>query len=363
MKSRQLSKAPVHITRQTALGFTLMEMAVVITLMAIFLTMGLRMLRATQESAAWSETRAKQERIKVALIAFLRTNGRLPCPDSALPPTGGEPVACLVNAGRGVLPWKVLGLSVGDVQDGWANFFTYRVANRTPASASNWTIKAGLPAAAPFTIAELATPLTAFTLQERNDVGVLGAALSPNPVVVIISHGKNGSGARTVRGTAVIPLPTGADELANAGAASTTFVRRTPTDVAGATGGTFDDLVAYMTPGDLLQPLVDDKTLKGGTPAYYREQAVQQAALAMTPCTPQSVAPVLTSIQPGIGNGTVTYSCPGAAYACFAPGTPVTSATLGAKQLYQLSMFGAAAADVTYSNLFAAYPGIVTRCP
>ena len=363
MKTRPPSQATTHTTRQGMSGFTLVEMAVVVTLMAIFMTLGLRLLGARQESAAWSDTKVKQERVKVALISFLRTNGRLPCPDSALPPTGAEPAACLVNAGRGVLPWKVLGLSVGDVQDGWANFFTYRVANRTPVSASNWTIKAGLPAAAPFTIAELATPLTAFVLQERSDAGVLGAALTPHPVVVIISHGKNGAGARTVRGAAVIPLPTGADELANAGAASTSFVMRTPTDVAGATGGAFDDIVAYMTPKDLLQPLLDDKTLKGSTVSYYREQAIQQAAVAMTPCTPQSVAPVLAGIQPSVGNGTITYSCPSAAHSCFAPGTVVSGATLGAKQLYQLSMFGAPAADVTYAQLIAAYPGITTRCP
>lgn len=243
-------------------GFTLVEMAVVIVIMAILMTAGLRMLQATQDNAAWRETRLKQDRIKVALLGFLRTNGRLPCPDSTMPPTGASPVACLVNAGRGVVPWQVLGLSVGDVQDGWANFFTYRVANRTPASSSNWTIKAG------FTINELTAPLVSLTLKERSDTGVLGAAITPNPVVMILSHGKNGAGARTLRGTAVIPLPVGADELANAGAASTSFVMRSPTDVAGATGGIFDDALAYMTPNDLLQPLLDDKTLKGVCVAY-----------------------------------------------------------------------------------------------
>lgn len=246
-------------------GFTLVEMAVVVLLIGIVLTMGLGMMRSTQENAAWSETRLKQDRIKVALIGFFRTNGRLPCPDSALPPTGAEPAACLVNAGRGVLPWKVLGLSVGDVQDGWSNFFTYRVANRTPASSQNWTVKAGATA---FSLRELTAPLATFTLQERSDAGVLGAALVPNPVVVLISHGKNGAGARTVRGTALLPAPVGADELANATAGSTSFVMRTPTTVTAAPGGAFDDVVAYMTPNQLFQPMLDDKTLIGVCSAY-----------------------------------------------------------------------------------------------
>lgn len=54
---------------------------------------------------------------------------------------GAENTPCLVNAGRGIVPWQALGLSMGDVQDGWSNFFTYRVANRTPATSSNWTLR------------------------------------------------------------------------------------------------------------------------------------------------------------------------------------------------------------------------------
>ncbi|MEN9376977.1 MAG: hypothetical protein RL710_2134 [Pseudomonadota bacterium] len=341
-----------------AAGFTLVEMAVVVTLMAIVLTMGLRLLSATRDSAAWSETKVKQERIKGALLAYLRTNGRLPCPNSVAPWDGAEDTPCLVNAGRGIVPWQALGLSIGDVQDGWSNFFSYRVANRTPATSSNWTLTAGATA---FTLGELGTPLTAFTLRERDAAGVLGAAVVPNPVVMIISHGKNGAGARTVRGT-VLPAPTGVDELANATVASTSFVSRTPTEVAAAFGGLFDDVVASMSPRDLLQPLVDDKTLKGSTPAFYREQALQQVALAS--CTPPIPAPSLVAVQPSVGNSAIVYSCPVApAYSC-RTGTAVSNAsTAPAKRLYQLSMFGAAAADVTYAQLLAAFPGISTRCP
>lgn len=365
--------------RTQSSGFTLVEMAVVVVLMGIVMTLGLRMLQATQNNAAWSETKLKQERIKVALVSFLRTNGRLPCPDSALPPTGAEPANCLVNAGRGVLPWQALGLSVGDVQDGWSNLFTYRVANRTPVTSSNWTIKAGLPAAAPFTITELTTPLTALTVQARSDAGVLGPALVPSPVVVILSHGKNGSGARTVRGAAVLPAPVGADELSNSAAASTTFITRTPTDVAGATGGAYDDLVAYMTPKDLLQPLLDDKTLKG-VDTSYRELAMAQLALYVytlpplpspSNCRPPPPADVavaqalVNSIIPTVGNGAITYSC--AAGDLCNTATPMQSSnapvTAPGQVLYRLSLFGGPVLPVTYSQLQAAYPAIQTRCP
>ena len=335
----------------------MVEMAVVLAIMAVALTLGLSLLNANQQNAAWSETKLKQERIKVALIAYMRTNGRLPCPNSVAPWDGAEDTPCLANAGRGIVPWQALGLSLSDVQDGWSNFFSYRVANRTPVTSSNWTLTTGV---APFTIDELTTPLVAFTVQRRDTAGVLAPAMVPNPVVMIISHGKNGAGARTIGGTQ-IAAPTGADELANAGAASTSFVIRTPTDVAAAAGGLFDDIVAYLTPTDLLQPLVDDKTLKGSTAAYYREQAIAQVALAS--CTPPLVAPVLTAVQPSVGNGTITYSCPaGVGYLC-RTGTAVSNATVGTATLYQLSMFGGAAADVTYAQLVAAYPAIAGRCP
>ena len=366
-----LDTPPDSTHRTKAQGFTLVEMAVVVVLMGIALTMGLRMLQATQNNAAFAQTQLKQERIKLALIAFLRTNGRLPCPDAALPPTGAEPAACLVNAGRGVLPWQALGLGVGDVQDGWSNFFTYRVANHTPVASSNWTIKVGLPAALPFTINELTAPLPALTLQARSDAGVLGAAMVPNPVVVILSHGKNGFGARTVRGAATLPAPPGADEASNALAASTTFITRTPTEVAAAAGGAYDDLVASMSAKDLLQPLLDDKTLKG-IAASYRELAIAQ--LAVSSCTQQPLVavaqPLVDAISPTIGNGTIAYTCgptppvlPAVPPDLCLSSAPVNAGTAGGQVLYRLSLFGAAAAPVTYAQLQAAYPAIAARCP
>ena len=354
--------------RSAFAGFSLIEMAVVLVLVTIVTSLGLGLLRANQENAAWTETKMKQERIKVALNSFLRTNGRLPCPNSGAPWDGAEDrpdvnpglpaTTCTGTNGRGIVPWQALGIGRGEVQDGWGNFFTYRVANRTPVTSSNWTINSGT---APFSIAELATPLTTFTLQQRDAAGVLAAAMTPNPVVIILSHGRNGNGAWTVQGT-LIPLPAPADELVNATTASTSFIDRALNEVAGSTGGPFDDLVSYLTPTDLLQPLVDSKFLTGSTAAFYREQAIRQVALIS--CTPPLAGPSLAAIQPGIGNGTITYTCPVAvAYACRTATAVSNATTAPGKQLYQLSMFGAAAQDVTYADILAAFPGISARCP
>ncbi len=67
-------------------------------------------LMVTQNNAAISATRTQQDRIQLALIGFLSSNGRLPCPDVAVPPTDAQPASCWVNAGRGVLPWQAVGL-------------------------------------------------------------------------------------------------------------------------------------------------------------------------------------------------------------------------------------------------------------
>ena len=337
-------------------GFSLIEMSVVVLLMSIFLTMGLGLMRAKMENAAWSETKLKQEKIELALIQFLRANGRLPCPNSGATLNGTETAPCLVNAGRGVVPWAALGLTRAEVLDGWGNFISYRVANRTPASASNWTITTG---AAAFTLAELNVPLVGITIQERSNAGVI-TAITQNAVVALISHGKNGAGARTISGT-TLAAPAGIDETANASPTGTTFVTRSPTEVAAATGGLYDDLVTYMTPQDVLQPLVDDKTLRARSTQQYRELAMQQVALIS--CTPPLAPPSFAAIQPTVGNGAIVYSCPGGvSYSCRSS-TAITNATLPNKQLYQLTVFGVGPIDVTYANLQLAFPSISGRCP
>jgi hypothetical protein len=207
-----------------------------------------------------------------------------------------------------VVPWKDLGLSVADVQDGWSNFFTYRVANQTPATSSNWTIKTGAGA---FAITELTTPLTTFELRERSTAGVLGPALSPNPVIMIVSHGRNGLGARTIGGS-LLPAPTGADEVSNASVSSTTFVSRALTDVAAATGGIFDDVVNYMTPGDLLQPLINEGTLK--------------ACVAYCSAGAGGTTTTITSVASCSTNGVGICTCPGGAGVL---GTPAQGTCVG----------------------------------
>ena len=257
-------------------GFTLAEIAIVLAVIGIAMTMGLKMLTATLENGAISETQAKQERIKLALVSYLRTNGRLPCPDTATPATGNELTPCIASValGYGVPPWLTLQLSRDAVLDGWGNFFSYRVANTQPAAVlRNWTSRT---VGTPFDINELTTPNVALIIQERTAPAAALTQITDRAVFVILSHGKNGLGALTTRGADRVPPPTVAvalDENTNGTAVGRTFVRRAfnerPQDAIPAVpppvnpGGPFDDLVAYMTGQELLRSLTAEKTLYG----------------------------------------------------------------------------------------------------
>ena len=242
-------------------GFTLAEMAIVVVLMGIVLTMGLRMTTASLNNSAYAETASKQAQIKMALIAYLRTNGVLPCPDTKAVLNGTQVSPCTATAAAsyGIVPYATLGLPRDAVQDGWGNFFTYKVANGVapPVGMRNWTAKVAPPAV--FDIVQLTSPVPAITIQQGDGVTAL-TTITTNAVAVILSGGKNGYGTKTVQGTLNSPSPN-ADEIVNATATTNRFIVRPYTDRVGALGGPFDDRIVYLLPQDLLQPLITEQTI------------------------------------------------------------------------------------------------------
>lgn len=232
-------------------------------LIGIVMSMGLKMVTSTLENAAYSETKSKQERVKIALISYLRTNGVLPCPDNtAGVATGAAAVSCNANAadGYGVVPWQTLGLSRESVIDGWGNYFTYRVATGNPGG-KNWTAK--LASGTDLTINEIKTPTDALTIQGLDSAGTGLVNVTTKGVVTIVSHGKNAFGAKTTKVAGRISSAgIGAGETTNATANTSTFVFRPVNEATGAFNGPYDDLLAYMTPEDLLQPLISEGSLK-----------------------------------------------------------------------------------------------------
>lgn len=295
-------------------GFTLVELAIVIVLIGVAMTLGLKTITATIENSLYSETKSKQERIKMALVSYLRTNGILPCPDNsgaAVVATGLAAAACSPAAanGYGIVPWRTLGISRETVVDGWGNYFSYRVANGS--TGKNWTSIA-VPAT-DMTINELKVQTDALTIQELNSDGTALVDVTKKAVVVIVSHGKNGFGAKTTKVGARMPTDdAGAGETTNATVGTTTFVLRAVTDVAAAFNGPYDDIATYMLPQDLLQPLVNEGTVKSCI-AYCSSAVTSSCSNATETCACFGVG-----LQ-GVPAGTTPCSGAGICGICVAP--------------------------------------------
>jgi prepilin-type N-terminal cleavage/methylation domain-containing protein len=268
-------------------GFTLIEIAVVVFLIGLLAAMGISALTSQLSNAAISATKKKQDTIKDALIAYLGKNKRLPCP--AIDNSGVEaPRNIAITPGDpncqgnfGIVPYVTLDLTKSAALDGWENFFSYAV---TP----QWTmtydsIIANQVAGGTASI----SPAKSFNAGAKGSHPVSGR-LPTSPytaipvtleaVVVLVSHGKNGSGALTSKGTPNLPPVAGTDEFANAPVSPWTapavFYQREYTEVDALGIGAYDDVLQWFSAKDMLLPLVKDGALKSAD-AQWVEQIAQ----------------------------------------------------------------------------------------
>lgn len=126
-------------------GFTLIELAVVIAITGVILVMAAGFALPLMQTAKRIETEEKIEKVSRALAFYAIRNNRLPCPavpdrGAANPPFGYErgsgaggddiPADCTMAAANwnGIVPFATIGLTEGDVTDGYGNPFTYAVS-------------------------------------------------------------------------------------------------------------------------------------------------------------------------------------------------------------------------------------------
>ena len=169
-------------------GFTLIEMAVAVFIIALLLGSILVPLTTQVEQRKISDTRKGLEEIREALVGFAVINGRLPCPDTDADPSsagyGLENTPC--NAANptaeGFLPWRTLGAAEVDA---WG---IRRTAAASPRN-GDWRYRVDRNFAAPggFT---LATGFATDSLTVRNNAGndLTG---TERPVAIIFSAGPN----------------------------------------------------------------------------------------------------------------------------------------------------------------------------
>jgi prepilin-type N-terminal cleavage/methylation domain-containing protein len=253
-------------------GFTLTELAVVMTIVAFLLASLMYTLSAQSDQRNLDETRRRLEQARELILAFAVVNGRLPCParsaataapvtvsgdevrNSAVnPDCVGDTVADYYGGTSGgvrlgLLPARAIGFQQVDAGglaiDAWANPIRYAVAYTTTgcaATAPHWTNSANLRTNGvgcqpnDLLVCKSASGITASTCGgAANEIRTQSLV-----VAVIYSAGKNGG---TPTGG------TGADEAANLnGDAVFVFHTPTPSDFV---NGEFDDQMVWITVGE-----------------------------------------------------------------------------------------------------------------
>lgn len=120
-------------------GFSLVEMAIVLTIVALLMTGLFPMLSGQVEQQRRTETKKLLNEIQQALIGYAIINNKLPCPATTADPSnasyGFADTSCTSPATEGYLPWKTLGVAETDAWgtprantgDQWLGYWRYRV--------------------------------------------------------------------------------------------------------------------------------------------------------------------------------------------------------------------------------------------
>ena len=245
-------------------GFTLIEMAIVLMIVALLLGGMLVPLSAQMDQRNVSDTQKALSEIKEALIGYAIANGRLPCPASSTSngvesPVGGGNCTNFYN---GFVPAATLGVTsavdnqghTGFAVDSWGNRIHYAVTAQTATVSgfnSNvaFTVFTTTNGMSADTISNLAPNLlvcsTASGATSSSCAsGPPSTALttSPGVPVVIYSTGKNGASGGASGDEAENPNPNSSDN-------DRVFVSHNLTT-------TFDDLVTWISPNILYNRMV-----------------------------------------------------------------------------------------------------------
>lgn len=244
-------------------GFTLMEVAVVVFIIALILGSIMVPLSAQVDQRQSADAQRQLEEIREALIGFALAQNKpklyLPCPDATTAIGGATPndgredrvgTACATLEGN--VPWVTLGIPGADP---WGNRIRYRVSTQYSDSADTAPIT--LASDGQLQVCSASTCVGSETITEptvdRN-----------KPAALLLIHGPNGWGAISAATNALV-LPPGcaaaagcadmsANEIENADG-DLIFVSRPPSP-SNSSGGQFDDIVIWLSPHVLKQRLV-----------------------------------------------------------------------------------------------------------
>jgi prepilin-type N-terminal cleavage/methylation domain-containing protein len=234
-------------------GFSLVELSIVLTVMAITMGTLLSVAGNKEQGDRMTVTTSNMERIERAMADYVYENGRLPCPD------GGDDALNSANFGKvdtttapgnakrtctdtywgtsgniiaGTVPVRDLDLPEEYALDGWGRRIAYVVDNNFTTARSDWT-------------GGVCTTNQCFEKQPTGGITIgiaaNGTQVTTTAVYTLISFGTNGLGAYPTNGGARIATATAGDEDENAhntAAFDVQFVQREGSS-------DFDDIVRY----------------------------------------------------------------------------------------------------------------------
>jgi prepilin-type N-terminal cleavage/methylation domain-containing protein len=242
------------------LGFTLIEMTMVLFILALLMTSFLDPLSSRVEQEERNNTQIQLDEIEEIVYGHVLQNNHLPCPDCSDTTGGcaaataddgvedtvdsaGDEESCATLVGN--LPWATLGVKG---TDDWDNIFTYRITDAftdrdDPDDASGTGESDGTGCAAS------ATQNVSFSLCSDgditvNDLAVAGSTVASFLPAIVVSHGKNWASS------------TSADEAENTDG-DAIFVDK---EYSATVGAEFDDMLIWISPH-----ILRTMTVKAGT--------------------------------------------------------------------------------------------------
>ncbi len=255
-----LISQPTRSARQR--GFSLIELAIVLTIMGLLLAGLVMPLSARVDQQRVTTTQQQLAEIRAAIAGHALANDALPCP--AIPGSNGLASTTANGCTRqhGFVPAVTLGLAGARnadqlLTDAWGNPIRYSVTNADVDGDGRWDF-ARPGEMRDVTIASLAPNLRVCTTTTGSSATACASnarTVTANAAAVILSMGKDWA------------TSTSADQLENVGAtlgggpsgvnyrvaADIVFVTRTESARAGAE---FDDLVTWVAPASLYGQMV-----------------------------------------------------------------------------------------------------------
>lgn len=199
-----VNKLQLQHNKQFYSAFSLIELAVVMAILGTIMTISIGKGGDLLNNNRRRATVEKLQVINQALTAYVALNGSLPAPASFKEHTGAA-IASLAASGTqegavyaqsvdggfkllvGAIPTKQLGLALDYMQDGWGNYFSYRVL-------SPYTFRDQM-ASCPDQYSNLACFGRMFDFNLGIKIKSGNQVVNSNAVYAVISHGPNGKSA------------------------------------------------------------------------------------------------------------------------------------------------------------------------